>query len=403
MRLVAKNKMKTLYITESMAKMLKESILADALPMSIKKAVPETPYSCVGDLMGNNAPVLNTFLEKALAGQFESAKDNLKKMGQIDSVDAKTTEEAFQKIIVKCQKIEAQNKDALEKLATNYVINLFSVPDDTVKIEAKLVEEIEGGDKISPVEPFDGDVEFETADLEDFSNVDAEVAKRHYLNLINMGAGMCISENVRGYLDDLYDIDTRLPQLYKEAMALNDYMVFNSPDLGITDKDRKQIGLVSVELGSRDTLVSISAQGKIFPVLLCELIRGFMELFSSHALPQEMERRDYIIKKSDYLKAEPWQMRLGPYIWKIFTSYFEDTDTSEMPYIYKVFSTIKPRAFFKIFSEMMLKTKKGKEYAKEIQDKALKDKGMADFNGKMTTRKMDKSIITDEYMLSEEF
>jgi hypothetical protein len=218
-----------------------------------------------------------------------------------------------------------------------------------------------------------------------------------------MGAGMSISENIRGYIEDLYDIDSKLPQLYKEALALNNYMIFNSPDLGISDTDRKQAGVVNVKLGSSNELVTISAQGTIFPILLCELVRGLMELFSSHGLPQDRQRREYIIKKADYLKAEPWQMRIGPYMWKIFTGYFEDTDTSEMPYIYRTFAKLKPKVFFKVISEMMAKTAKGKEYAEKIQVKALHDKEMIGFTDKMSKRKTDKSIITDGYMCSEEF
>lgn len=394
--------MKTMYISESQARQLKESVLMDTLPTAIIASANKTPYGNTPYFMGING-MGSKFVERALMSQFEDAKKILKNYGQIDSVDAKTIEEAFQKIVTKCQRIEEKNKSLLEKLAVNYVVDLFSVPDDTVKIEARLVNEIEKADELSPIEPFDGDLGFETADLEDLSGIDGEVAKRHFLNALNMGAGMRLSENVRGYLEDLYDVDSRLPQLYKEAIALNNYMIFKSPYLGIDDKNRMQIGLVDVKFGSNDELVTISAQGVIFPIVLCELIRGFMELFSSHGLPKEMDRMKYVVSKSDYLKAEPWQMRIGPYMWNIFTEYFENSDTSEMPYIYKVISELKPDAFFKAFSEMMGKTRKGKHYAKLIYDKAMHDKEMTDFTNKMNVRKIDKNIITDGCMSPEEF
>ena len=394
--------MKTVYITESMAKMLKESVLADALPSDIMTGVKETPYGNTPMFMGGSG-MANKFMDRALVSQFESAKNTLKNIGQIDSVNANTVEDAFQKIVLKCQKIEENNRDALEKLAGNYVINLFSIPDDTLTIETKLVNEIEGADDISPVEPFDGDVDFETADLDDLSSIDAEVAKRHFLNALNMGAGMSISENIRGYIEDLYDIDSRLPQLYKEALALNNYMIFKSPDLGISDKDRKQVGVVNVKLTSSDELVVISAQGVIFPILLCELVRGLMELFSSHGLPKDRARREYVIKKADYLKAEPWQMRIGPYMWKIFTEYFEGSDTSEMPYIYQTLAKLKPATFFKVVSEMMAKTNKGKAYAQKIMDKALNKKEEVAFKDKMQTYSKNKNIITDDCMHPDEF
>ena len=389
-----------MYISESMAKQLRESVLRDALSADIMNGIAKCPYGNNTMFMGGSG---ERFMERALMTQYEDAKKTLKNIGSIDSVKAKDIQGAFQELLVKCQKIESLNKNALEKLASNYVIDLFSIPDETVKIGAKLVSKIEGGDKISPVEPFDGDVDFSVKDIADLNGIDGEVAKRYFLNALNMGAGMRMSENIRGYIEDLYDIDSRLPQMYKELIALNNYMIFSSSDLGITDKDRKQIGIVNVNYGPQDELVTISAQGVIFPVLLSELIRGFMELFSSHGLPKERERMNYILKKTDYLKAEPWQMRIGPYMWNIFTGYFEDTDTSDMPYIYQVLSKLKPEVFFKAFSEMMAKTEKGRLYAEKILDKANNNKEQMSFMNKMSKRKDDKNIITDSYMSPEEF
>ena len=392
--------MKTMYINEGMAKLLRESVLADAVPSGVIQAI-ENGKTC----FGNNPEFKlgNSFFKTAVVSQFESAKDALKNIGQIETVDAKTVNEALGRIIEKCQKIEQKNKSALEKIAVNYVINLFSIPDDMVKIEANLVESVEDHDDISPVEPFDGDVNFEFDDVMDMGRLDGEIYKRQFTNAINMGAGMRMSENIRGYLEDLYDIDSRLPQMYKEALALNNYMIFESEDLGITDKDRKQIGFVNVKYGNPDELVTVSAEGVIFPVLLCELIRGLMELFSSHGLPKDVERSKYVISKSDFLKAEPWQMRIGPYMWNIFTEYFEDTDTSDMPYIYQVLSKLKPETFFDVVSEMFAKTKKGKRYAEKIIEKATENKERMAFTSKMATHQTKKNVITDEYMHSEEF
>ena len=357
-----------------MARRLREGVLKDALSVDVLDGLKDSPYGNIPSFM-DGGPLGERFLRKALTTEYDNARNALRSMGRIESVKAGDIGSAFQELLVKCQKIESANRDALEKLASNYVIDLFSVPDDTVRIEARLVGAIEDGDAISPVEPFDGDTGFEAADIEDLSGIDGKVAKRHFLNALNMGAGKRMSANIRGYIEDLYDIDSRLPQMYKELLALNDYMIFDSPDLGISDKSRNQIGIVNVRYGSRDELVTISARGVVFPVLLSELIRGFMELFSAHGLPKERDRAEYVLKKADYLKAEPWQMRIGPYMWNIFTGYFEDTDTGDMPYIYQTLS----------------------------RDKALREKGRISFNGKMNKRKDDKSIITDSCMSPEEF
>lgn len=396
--------MKTMYISEAMARQLKESILADALPSSVSRAIMDgdNPFSRNPFFAGGNELCVK-FFSQAAKSQYDDAKSVLKNLGSIDTVKATDIGGAFQELITKCQKLENANRPALEKLASNYVIDLFSVPDDKVKIEAKLVNSIEGGDEIAPVEPFDGDIDFTVNDINDLGGIDGHVAKRHFLNALNMGAGMRMSENIRGYIEELYDIDSRLPQMYKEVLALNNYMIFASPDLGINDKDRKQIGIVNVNYGPQDELVTVSAQGVIFPVLLAELIRGFMELFSAHGLPKDKERARYVLEKTDYLKSEPWQMRFGPYMWNVFTEYFEDTDTTDMPYIYQTVSKLKPETFFKVITEMMFRTEKGKMYAEKLIDKTSQRKERMSFKDKMTKRTADKNIITDSYMSPDEF
>ena len=396
--------MKTMYISESMARRLRERVLMDSLPSFIVSSIEagKTPFGKNNYFMGGGGEG-NEYLLKASRSQFETAKNELKNIGKIESVDADTIQDAFSKIITRCQEIEAKNKNALEKLAVNYVVDLFSVPDNSIEIKAELVRDITDGDKISPVEPFDGDVDFKMQDMDDISGLKSEVAKKQFLNAINMGAGMRMSENVRGYLDDLYDIDSRLPQLYKEAIALNNYMIFSSPDLGISDKTRNQIGIVDVNFGSSDELVTISARGIIFPVMLCELIRGFMELFSSHGLPKDLGRAKYILSKTDFLKAEPWLMRIGPYMWNSFSECFGDTDTDDMPFIYQTISKLKPKVFFKVMSELLLNTEKGREYAKKIVEKATERKEYMSFNKKMSKKNVEKNIITDGHMSPEEF
>lgn len=388
--------------------MLKESILKDALPSDIIRAIRdnETPFGNNMAFMGRDGVRgVSSFLAQATKSQFESARDRLKDMGQIETVDANNVQEAFMKIVNRCQEIEGKNKAELEKMAVNYVIDLFGVPDDFVKINAKLVGKVEGDEDIAPVEPFDGDVNFELADIDDASQVDAEIYKRQFLNAINMGAGMRMSENIRGYLEDLYDVDDRLPQLYKEALALNNYMIFRGVDLGIDDKNKCQVGMVNVVFGNEDELTVINAQGVIFPILLCELIRGFMELFASHGLPKDRERLKYIISKTDFIKAEPWLMRVGPYMWNLFTEYFEDTDTSDMPYIYQTLAKLNPGLFFKVISEMFAKTAKGKRYAEKIKEKATEKKDRFAFNDKMSTYQTRRNVLTDDckYMKPEEF
>ena len=96
-------------------------------------------------------------------------------------------------------------------------------------------------------------------------------------------------------------------------------------------------------------------------------------------------------------------MRVGPYMWNVFTESFEDTDTEDMPYIYQVISNLKPDLFFDVMSELLAKTQKGQKYAKKIKERASENKDRDSFNDRMSIRQSKKNVITDGYMSREEF
>jgi hypothetical protein len=60
--------------------------------------------------------------------------------------------------------------------------------------------------------------------------------------------------------------------------------------------------------------------------MLCESIRGFIELFSSHGLPEKKTSAEYVMKKCACVEAEYWNMVLGPEMWNMFVSSLGDMD-----------------------------------------------------------------------------
>ena len=40
-----------------------------------------------------------------------------------------------------------------------------------------------------------------------------------------------------------------------------------------------------------------------------------------------------VVGKSDFLKAEPWDMKLGPLLWELFSNTFNDINSNELPYL----------------------------------------------------------------------
>jgi hypothetical protein len=374
---------------------VRESILLDSLPDDVMNVILKKKTS-----LGNN-PALpdifeDGFLERVAKRRFIEVKDELKKIGEINDFSDKSIETMLAKLILKCQKEERPYRQALEKLCLNYVVDLFGVPDDMIQISIELKDEIDFQDSSIQLDPIEGDDDIEYENLSDITTIRDEVYKRRLLNVLSMGAGIQMSSNIKSYLSDLYDINPKLPDLYRKIIALNNYLLFTKEDLHLSDENKMQLGTVVVKLQNNDDKVQIKSQGKIFPVLLSETIRGFMDLFGSHGLPSEREKVEEIIGKADYLKAEPWDMRLGPSLWTILSDSFGDADADLIPYVYRLISKLQPKTFNHLFSEVFAKTRSGKRMMAKIIEKAKEQKDYSGFEDKMSKMKVDKSLLSDE-------
>lgn len=394
--------MKTIYINENALKILRESILAEELPEEIINIVFKNETS-----LKNNPALPNIFnegfLEKLVKKRFKETKEALQDIGEINDVSETKMEDVLNKLIIKCQELEKPFRNELERLCYNFVIDYFEVPSDMVELSIALVDEVDTNKQSIKIEPLIDDT-FEYENLEDASELKSEVYKRRLLNVLSMGAGMKLSSNIKSYMSEIYNLNPRLLDLYRKIIALNDYLLFTNSKLEITEDNQLQMGTVEVTLGSEDEVVRIDSQGLIFPILLSETVRGFMELFASHGLPKEKNKMEFVIGNADYLKAEPWDMRLGFPLWEIFSETFtqENVKGDLIPYLYMILSELKPNVFNKVMSEIFARTRKGKRLLGKLIVRAKDLKAYNNFDNQMATMKLDRSVIADEYIRPEE-
>ena len=106
--------------------------------------------------------------------------------------------------------------------------------------------------------------------------------------------------------------------------------------------------------------------------------------------------------KSDYLKAEPWDMRIGPSLWTIVSDTFENVDSELLPYLYKRIAMLKPKVFISTMQEVFAKTRKGKKLMGLLVAKAKNDADYDKFSDRMTSLQTDKNLINDEYINENE-
>ena len=252
------------------------------------------------------------------------------------------------------------------------------------------------------LDPFDGGEDVEYNSIEDAKMIKDEVYKRRILNALCMGGAMRLSNCINQFTDTLNKFDPSLVDLYRKIIAINQYLLFEQDEIGMDDDNKMQLGTVVVRLGNEDTKVSIAAQGVIFPILLCELFRGFLELFVTHGLPENKDMAMMVMEKSDFLKAEVWDMRLGPTLWDILYSTFKNINSEELPYLLKRLSTIKTKNFHILMQEIFAKTSRGKRIMAKYSAKAKDDVEYDKFVDKMGKLKSDTGIITDEFIHPDE-
>ena len=395
-------KNKHIIITEEQEKALKESILLNSFPGDIADAVYKNKTS-----IGNNPALPNIFekgyVENLVEKRFKGCIDEFKKIGEIDDVPDTDMQTVLGKLVLKCQKLEEPHRPELEKIVANYLIDLFGVPDDSIQMELSLVDDVDLSSSSIKLDPADGDEFIEYEDVLDAESIKDEVYKRRLIDAISMGAGMKISSNIKDYMKEIYEINPTLIDLYRKILALNDYLLFTKEDIGMTEEDKHQFGTVEVVLGQVEESPKILAQGVIFPILLSESVRGLMELFASHGLPQEFEKAQSVLSKSDYLKAEPWDMRIGPALWEIISDSFgNDVKTDLIPYLYKRISQLPVKKFNFFMREVLAKTRKGKRMMAKIAEKSQYEKEYSGFEDKMSKFNTNKNVITDEYIHPDE-
>lgn len=317
----------------------------------------------------------------------------------IDSFGKSAVFSKLGKLISKCKRKEEPNREALSKICSNVVAEVFGIPADTIKLNCEIVDEIPAGEQFH-IKP-DTDEEFEYEDVGAIEAEDSETKKRKIVNAICYGAAARFSEQSKKlWLNDVFEIDEDLPHLYSQIMKINDYLVFNS-DIDIKDNDHKQGGAVEVKLAREGEAAEIHARGIVFPILLHETIRGVAEIIASYGLPDDMGEARRITNISDAIENDPWNMRIGPIMWDRLCSALDSIESEEFPYFFKGLVTVPAPEFEKIMKNVFAGTRFGKESVKKIFNKSKYDNEYDRFSNDLAVKR-EKNVIEDDYFTEEE-
>lgn len=302
------------------------------------------------------------------------------------------------RLITECQKIEEPIKEQLEVLCYNKVNSLFNIPEDTITFSCNIVPSVDVSDKRLKPEETD-EIEFEG--IEEIQELNDDVYKRRLVNCLVQGAAMYYSSKIEEYVSDLFKISPKLPELYSKILLYNNFLLFYSKD-SLSIKNPTLAGNVDVHLGNDVTKTEIVADAIIFPILLNEAIKGFMELFASHGLPLDKNKALFIIKKADFLLAEPWDMRFGVELWKMVIDLLPDKNTTIIPLFFTELVSMKPKEFHETMKEIFSKTKRGRQFVENLYNDTQMKLKQDDFEDFLTNKNLEQVPITDEYFTVEE-
>lgn len=383
--------MKRIYLRENSIKSVLNNRL---LPKFIFNAVKKHETS-LGDNSAFPSGGDYPYDYSLLKTRFNEVCDAIEEFG-LENLDEDYLMSELSSSITLCKEMEKPIRDSLEKICENAVNRLFAIPEEILNLKVKLVDKVTFKKAIRLKPESSNDAEYSFEDVADLELSNKAVEKRRFTNALIQGASYLYSNVLGLYIEDIERINRDLIPLYRKIVAINDYLLFTKKEV-MSDKNPMQGSYVEVHLsvGGGDGKSSIKAQGIIFPLLLQETIRGLFELFSSHGLPSDMERAQYVIRKADFVLAEPWDMRFGVTLWNKIFGRVEDTNM--IPYMFTALIAMDADTFNASIKEILANTKRGQSIVDELIQHAEYDNRYQQFTNRINAKNVDKSLIQDSY------
>ena len=224
--------------------------------------------------------------------------------------------------------VEESHKEELEALAVELVFELSEFSDakeayenGQIAIDAQIVETPDLTGASTSGEEEEPEAEAPERDPAAQDRINKMVQRRHLTNALIQGSA--ISNNFLFELGGqaLDRIHPELRKAYGVLMVATEIGYWMFPQSAVIQGARAelQVGATQVDYEEEGKPPTVKAQGKHFPVLIQELIKGITELASLASLPQtDTEEFQEVMKKTDLIDLEAWQMILGPQLWDQF-------------------------------------------------------------------------------------
>lgn len=359
-----------------------------SLPNHILKSLSSNKTS-LGDHPAFPPEDEEKFAVRLLSNTFERLTEKV-------DADYDTLSAELGRLVSECRKLERDNVQALEQLCEKIISDMFDIPQDTLEIEANIVDKVDTSSERMIPEKTEN---FSFDDIEDMNRLTDEIYKRRMLDALVTGASLYYMNFIGNYIKEIFEINSDLPSLYKKIIDYNNVLIYISKD-SFNEKGGTDGGKVDVTVSSSSEYPTIKAEGLIFPILFEETVRGILELAVSHGLPESKEKAKYIIGKSDFKLAEVWDMRLGYALWNLIEDEVSecgyDMDEIGVNFFLMELSTMDCDSFNSTLKEIFARTKKGRKDIDEMVSEIEYNKDRDEFDDFMDTSNTSAVQINDD-------
>ena len=187
--------------------------------------------------------------------------------------------------------------------------------------------------------------------------------------------------------EDLNKLNPDLADMYGLIMSINDYTYWVVPE-NLVEQNfaNPQITAGKEEIDNSGETPKIITRGVYFPVSVHENIKGVMDIFGSHGLPDGEIEQQMVMNSTDTMYNEIWDIRIGAGVWERFSSAypmiaFEQGSRYLQHYIFMRFCQLEPEEFFSKARLIMAGDSKGSEFIEKMVDDIIYDLKKEDFEG----------------------
>ena len=368
-----------------------EAVENDVFPMDLRD-----------DVLNGNSPISdnlaipqdNEFIDSLLRIAYEKAK----KLGDAGDNAGEILKQIKEK--------EKPYIDSLSAFVAKKVCMKLDVPEDKIDFQFRIVDGIDqskttvsfGPDEATPVSVLSQISEEE---------LNEELSKRKTVNMLVAGAADYYTRQILNEsIGELDDFSVALYSLYKNYLNACQYNLFSPNREKLTQNDKRLTGVVMVKVGNEDRKNMIIADATSAAVLIYEVVKGFFESFAVHGLPSDRGVEALVLSKCDYISAEPWNMRIGPTLFKWFMDLLPGTEDSIdklMPYIFMKVCALPARKFNNLMREIFVSSPRAQHALSRVTAYAEERREREKLEPKLAGNiDYDTSMVSDQFIEANE-